>query len=373
MEQKVSFKEKVKRFFDDDKKRSIFILIVVIILLIGSLIAAYYYTVYNVKEETPKKSTTTVSTKTIDTLFRGYTVKEMNDNNYNLDLSSKHEIIYSSNKRTQISTCVDDLELMYEVSLKDGTLEFNELRNDQILGGQVYTNNKYYLKLNKKITNFIVGYNCTSFEYTILVLDEGNNIYRYVNSHTSNISMKDIINSFKKVKTISTPKKIGYYNYNNEAFLECAQSEMVYLDNANNIRLLNDKNTLFYETVYYTYLGNGENGDVIYVFKDKLMKYSNKDEYLTNGVSNIEYRGSFHDDKNLFIISKDNYLYKISLTEEFSNHVLTPVSNSKIKRIGSRIVGENDYVTNKNSIIIEFENRDNVKFNVAYEYELLLN
>ena len=371
METKVSFKEKVKRFFDDDKKRSLFILIIVVILLIGSIIAAYYYTVYNTKEEQKPEPPTTASKKTIDTLFKGYKVKEMNENSYSLDLSSKHEIVYSNNKRTQISTCVDDLELVYEVSLKDGNLEFNELRVDEVLGGQVYTNNKYYLKLDKKITNFVIGYNCTSFEYTILVLDEGNNIYRYENTNTSNKRMKEIIGLFQKVKTISTPKKIGYYNYNNEAFLECAQSEMVYLDKSNNIRLLDAKSTLFYETVYYTYLGNEENGDVIYVFKDKLMKYSNKDEYLSNGESSIEYRGSFHDDKNLFIISSDNYLYKISLTDEFSNPVLTPVKTSKIKRIGSRIVGENDYVTNKNSIIIEFENKENVKFNVTYEYELL--
>lgn len=371
MKKKTSFKEKVKKFFDDDKKRSLFILIIVVLLLIGSVIAAYYYTVYKDKDEEPEVTTTTVAKKTKDTLFKGYKVFEMNENSYDLDLSSKHEIVYSDNKRKQISTCVDDLEFGYEVSLKDGNLEFNELRTDEILGGQVYTNKKYYLKLDKKITNFVIGYNCTSFEYTILVLDESNNIYRYINTNDSNKSMKEIVGLFEKVKTISTPKKIGYYNYSNEAFLECAQSEMVYLDKSNNIRLLNNKNTLFYETVYYTYLGNEENGDVIYVFKDKLMKYSNKDEYLNNGVSNIEYRGSFHDDKNLFIISSDNYLYKVPLTEEFSNPVLTPVETSKIKRIGSRIVGENDYVTNNYSIIIEFENKENVKFNVTYEYELL--
>lgn len=370
MKTKVSLKEKIKRFFDDDKKRSIFILVVVVILLIGALIAAYYYTVYNVKEE-KKPQTTTVSMRTTNSLFRGYKVSEMNDNSYNLDLESKHEIVYSTNKKTPISTCVDDLELIYEVSLKDGTIEFNELRNDEILGGQVYTNNKYYLKLDKKITNFVVGYNCTSFEYNILVLDESNNIYQYENTHESNMSMKDIVNSFKKVKTISTPKKIGYYNYNNEAFLECAQSKMVYLDKSDNIRLLDNKNTLFFETVYYRYLGNEENGDVVYVFKDKLMKFSNIDEYINNGTSNVLYKGSFHDDKNLFIISSDNYLYKVSLTEEFSNPVITPIENSKIKRIGSRIVGENDFVTNKNSIIIEFENGNNVKFDVTYEYELL--
>ena len=370
MKAKVRLREKVNRFFDDDRKRSIFILCIVVILLIGALIAAYYYTVYNATEE-PKSEPTTVSKITTDNLFRGYQVKDLNDNSYSLDLASKHEIVYSSNKKTPISTCVDDLELIYEVSLKDGNLEFDELRKDEILGGQVYTNNKYFLKLDKKITNFVIGYNCTSFEYTILVLDESNNIYRYENTNTSNMSMKDIVNSFQKVKTISTPKKIGYYNYNNEAFLECAQSKMVYLDKANNIRLLDKKNTLFYDTVYYTYLGNEDNGDVVYVFKDKLMKYSNIDEYLNNGVSEIQYRGSFHDDKNLFIISSDNYLYKISLTEEFSNPVLTSIGNSKIKRIGSRIVGENNYVTNKNSIIIEFENGENVKFDVTYEYEIL--
>ncbi len=370
MQEKVSFKERIKRFFDDDKKRSLFILIIVVIMLLGSIVAAYYFTIYNVKEE-PVKKPTTLTKKTSDTLFKGYNVKEINDNSYTLDLSSKHEIIYSSNKKSQIATCVDDLELIYEVSLKDGSLEFNELRMDESIGGEVYTNNKYYLKLDKKITNFIIGYNCTGFEYTILVLDESNNIYEYENTNTSNKSMKDIINLFTKVKTISTPKKIGYYNYNNEAFLECAQSEMVYLDKSNNIRLLDAKNTLFYETVYYTYLGNEENGDVVYVFKDKLMKYSNMDEYLNNGLSNILYRGSFHDDKNLFIISSDNYLYKISLTEEFTSPILAPVVNSKIKRIGSRIIGENDYVTNKYSIIIEFENKENVKFNVTYEYELL--
>ena len=101
------------------------------------------------------------------------------------------------------------------------------------------------------------------------------------------------------------------------------------------------------------------------------MKFSNIDEYINNGTSNVLYKGSFHDDKNLFIISSDNYLYKVSLTEEFSNPVITPIENSKIKRIGSRIVGENDFVTNKNSIIIEFENGNNVKFDVTYEYELL--
>lgn len=372
MKEKITLKEKIRIFFDDDKKRSIFILVVVIMLLIGALIAAYYYTVYNVKE-TPRQRTTTISKKTTDNLFRGYKVSEMNDNSYSLDLASKHEIVYATNTKTTISTCVDDLELLYEASIKGGNLEFNELRKDEVLGGQVYTNNKYYLRLDKKITNFVVGYNCTNFEYTILVLDESNNIYKYENTHESYMSMASIVNNFIKVKTISTPKKIGYYNYNNEAFLECPQSKMVYLDKSDNIRLLDNKNTLFFETVYYTYLGNEENGDVVYVFKDKLMKFSNIDEYISNGTSNVLYKGSFHDDKNLFIISSDNYLYKVSLTEDFNSTIITPISKSKIKRIGSRIVGENDFVTNKKSIIIEFENKENVKFDVAYEYELLGN
>lgn len=375
MEEKESLKTRIVNFFNDDKKRSIFILIVVITLLL-TIIGISLLLTNNKKvpnQTSTTKKITTLTKNTNDNYFRGYKEVELkSDDSYDLDLASRHEIIYANNKVDQIVTCIDDLDLIYEVRLVDGALEFKELRHDEGVNGEVYTGEIYKYKANKKITNFVIGHNCSDIEYNILVSDEDNNLYAYENTIESQKSIKEIISSIKKVKTISTPKKIGYYNYNNDPFMSCPLTKMVYVDKSNNIRTLDEKNTLFFNTVFYRYIGNDGVGEVIYVLKDKTMKLSNKQETLNNDGKNINYRGSFYTEDAYYIIDDQNYIYKINSIDEDSSTNIKPFTNFKIKRIGSRIIGENNFATEKNSVVIEFENNEIMKFDVAYEYEILV-
>lgn len=374
MEEKVSFKIKVKNFFDNDKKRSVFILIVVIILLLAIIGVSLLFTrdKRNLDEVTTKKKTT--QTKNInDNSFKGYKIVELTtDNSYVLDLQSRHEIVFANNKTDQIVTCIDDLDLIYEVRLVDGILEFKELKYDEAINAEVYTGEVYNFKTTKKITSFIIGHNCSDIEYTILVSDEDNNLYTYENTVASPKSIKEIIASIKKQKTISTPKKIGYYNYNNDPFVSCPLTKMVYTDESNNIRTLDSKNTLFYNTVFYRYIGDDGLGEVIYVLKDKTMKYSNKEGYLNNKGTNINYRGSFYTEDAYYIIDDQNYLYKIASIDDNVVTNINPLEPFRIKRIGSRVISENDFATSKNSVVIEFENNEIMKIDIAFEYEILV-
>lgn len=375
MKEKVSLKEKIKNFFSDDRKRMGFILITVFILLLSIIIIALLFT--KGKDDNDKKTTSSATTLTKDIgelNFRGYDVVELKkDDNYSLDLLSRHNIIYSSNKTDEITTCVDDLDLYYEVKLNNGVLEFKEYKYDESVKGKVHTGTIVQFKLEKKIKNFIIGHNCSDIEYTILVSDEGNNLYAYENNVESNLNIKEITKNIKKVKTISSPSKIGYYDGNNDPSFgsNCSYAKMVYLDKTNNIRTLDSKNTLFINTIFYRYIGNDNNGEVIYVLKDKTMKLSNKEGILKHNNQNVLYRGSFYTDDGIYIIDSQNYLYKINAIDEGTSTNLTPIKNNPIKRIGSRSVSENSYATDKTSVIIEFASDEIMTIDTSYEYEIL--
>jgi hypothetical protein len=359
----------MKSIINDEKKRSILILVIVVIILSIIIISSIF-----IKSKSEQVITTTTSTTTTSNsnVFKGYQVTNLEDaTSYELDLMKNHTIYYANNEDDQVYTSVDDLDLIYEVKLLNGELVFIELRKDNSINGEVYTNKKYYLKLDKKISSFIIGHNCSDFEYSIVVLDEGNNVYRYDNLIDSNKSMKDIVNSFTKVNTISKVSKIGYYGYDSEPTLSCPMTEMLYLDKSNNIRLLDGKSTILTSNLYYKYIGNGDNGELIYVFNNKLMKYSNIDTYISNNNKNIIYRGSFYNEDNAYIISDDNYLYKVSLSSIFSDANINLVNSSIIKRIGTRVVSNDDYATDLKNVIIEFEDGEIVTVNSVYDYELL--
>lgn len=277
----------------------------------------------------------------------------------------------------------DDIEAyMYDLSLDNGILIFKEHKIVWLDDGNsklVSTNKKYEFKTTKQITNYVLGTTCDAFTYEITLVDEEGTVYNYVNNQEQySDDITSLINSIKKVKTISPAKKIGYYGLNNSPNVTCNGYQMIYVDKNNNIRYLNNK--LFFNDAYYRFIGADFN-DVVYILNDGTMVfdyYADKYAKLRNKDEIIKYRGSFYtmDDKtnkeDLYIIGTDLYLYKIPSLSSESSVLLKRVSEEKIKNIGTQSQKNSDgFVTDEKRLIVEFSDGEVFKLDTIKEFELL--
>lgn len=377
MEEKRSIKDKLKNIIQDEKKRAILILIIVLILLISiiSIVLILNKKANNTNHETTLRITTTKKVN----IFKGYNTKEINlDNNISYDVTKNYEFIYAKGEdKKTIYTYKDDLELVYELSLDKGTILFKEQRHNNELNAYEYTGKTYTYKVDYNITDYFVATTCEQDAYSIVAIDEKKNIYIF-NSLEDEFNIKDILANFTKTKTISTAKKIGYYNENNNPNNMCRNYELIYLDTSNNVRYLSGKNQLFFDSAYYRYIGSKDFDNFVYVLKNGLMKYDigNNSSYLYDGNYHVKYMGSFYtiknNQENLYIIGADGYLYVINNLSETSEVLLTRVKNQLIKKIGTRVITtENDFATDKSKLIIEFANEETLEIDEIYAYELL--
>lgn len=108
------------------------------------------------------------------------------------------------------------------------------------------------------------------------------------------------------------------------------------------------------------------------------MKYDigNNSSYLYDGNYHINYMGSFYTVKNnqedLYIIGADGYLYVIKNLSETSPVLVPRVNDQLIKKIGTRvIVNEDDFATDKSNLIIEFADGEILEIDEIYACELL--
>ncbi len=361
-----------------EKKKIIeFIVIVIfVVLIVGLIIFNFLSTDEKKKEENTQPQTSAL----IDKTFRGYQVDELDyEKNIAYDYQSRYEFRYgdTSNKEIFIQTKQDKL-YCYTVTLDKGVLLFKESLYNSDLNAYESTNRVYEFTENNNITSFAIGYKNDTLTYTILALDKDSNVYMY--EANGNESITTLISRIKKKKTISKATKIGFYLMNNDPFFDSVGSEAVYVDQSNNIRYLDSKNNLFFETAYYRYIGSDNFDQVIYVLKDGLMKYAtgNTSRNLNTGNNNIKYRGSFYKvneetmKENIYIISTDGYLYAIKEVNSKSKVILEKANPEKIKKIGYQYIrGSDGYATNERNIIIQFEDLTTLKFDSISDYELL--
>lgn len=373
-------KEKLRNLLKDEKKRTLFILIIVALVITFSLITVIIVVdnKKEIKESTP--SSTTTSTKVKD-IFRGYTKKEFNFNeettkSISYDVKSRHEFIYANGEdRKTIYTNKKD-ELYYEVSLNDGVIIFNEQKYNSTLRAYEFTGKNYKFESDAKITDYLVVPTCEDDTYSIIAKDVKSNIYVF-NTPEGEFDINYIIKNIKQNKVISKVKKIGYYTYNNYPHHECNEYDLIYLDTSDNIRYVVGKNALFFDDVYYRYVGAGTNGNYIYVLKDGLMQFdSGNTKKLNDGKSNITYMGSFYtlnnDTENVYIIGTNGYVYKLESFDTSSSTVLEKVNKTRIKTIGTRVeTDSNNYAKETVTVKIEFENNEIIELSNVYEYELL--
>lgn len=97
---------------------------------------------------------------------------------------------------------------------------------------------------------------------------------------------------------------------------------------------------------------------------------------LNDGNYNINYMGSFYtlnnDIEDLYIICTKGYVYKIANFNFDSSVILKKVNNTRIKKIGTRVVKDsNDYATDKHTVKIEFEDNEVLELASVNEFELL--
>lgn len=377
MEEKRSIKDKIKSLFQDEKKRAIIILIVVIILLVAIITIAL---VINKKmnNDIPITTNRTTTSKKVN-IFKGYDAKEIIlDNNISYDIEKNYEFIYANGEdKKTVYTNKDNLELLYELTLVDGSIVFTEQRHNNELNAYEFTGKTYTYKADNKITDFVVATTCDQDVYSIVAIDDKKNVFVF-NSLEDEFNINDIITGFTKTKTISTAKKVGYYNESNNPNNMCVNYELVYLDTSNNVRYLSGKNQLFFDSAYYRYIGSKDYDNFVYVLKNGLMKYDigNNSSYLYDGNYHIKYMGSFYslnnNQEDLYIIGTDGYLYIIKNLSESSEVLLTRVNNQLIKRIGTRVITTtNDFATDKSRLIVEFVNGETLEIDEIYDYELL--
>lgn len=375
--EKRSIKDKIKALFQDEKKRAIIILVLVVIILAAIITIALLVHKKMQADNTPT-TTRITTTKKVD-VFKGYNTTEITpNNNITYNLEKNYEFIYAKGEdRKTIYTNKADLELLYELTLVDGTILFTEQRHNDELNAYEYTGKTYTYKVDNKITDFIVATTCEQDVYSIAAIDEKKNIWLF-NSLEEEFNINDILEGFSKVKTISPAKKIGYYNDSNNPNNMCVSYELIYLDNSNHVRYLTGKNQLFFDSAYYRYIGSKDYDNFVYVLKNGLMKYDigNNSSYLYDGNYHIKYRGSFYtinnNQEDLYIIGTDGYLYVIKNLTESSEVLLTRVSDELIKRIGTRVITtDNDFATDKSKLIVEFVDEKTLEIAEIYAYELL--
>ncbi len=370
-------KDKLKNILADEKKRLTLILFIVTFIIITSviLIVVIFYTK---EEKVENSSTTTQTTLKKKDIFKGYQKYEFNpDYQAKYDYQSRYEFIYAEKEDKEIIyTHKDNVELNYELTLKDGAIIFSEQRYNNELQAYEYTGKTSSYKAENKITDYLVVPTCEQDTFSIIAQDASGNGYKYTSSENDGIS--EIISNFKKIKTISKIKKIGYYTGNNNPNTTCNDYELIYLDSSNHIRYFDGKSSLFYDDAYYRYIGNKDYDNHVYVLKDGLMKYDigNTNTNLGDGKYHLMYRGSFYtinnNQENLYIIDDNGYLYKIEDFKEDSPVIIKRVTNNTIKRLGIRsITDENHFATDRSNILIEFSDDEILEITEIYEFELL--
>lgn len=375
-------KEKLKEIMNDERKRTLFILISVTLVISISLIILIFV-VNNKKDDKEINKTIPITTTSkVRDIFRGFETKEYNFNeetskSVNYDYKSRHEFIYANGEdKKTIYTNYKNKELYYEVSLNNGVIIFNEQRYNPNLSAYEFTGKNYRFDGTSKITDYLVVPTCEEDTYSIIAKDDKGSIYVF-NTPESEFDINYIIANIKKTKVISSVKKIGYYNYNNYPHRECNEYDLIYLDTSNNIRYVVGKNALFFEDVYYRYIGSGNGGNFIYVLKDGLMQFDNGEtKKLNDGKYNITYMGSFYtlngESENLYIIGTNGYVYKLTDFNSKSSVVLEKVNKTRIKRIGSRVeTDEANYAKDTVTIKIEFEDNEVLEISESHEFELL--
>lgn len=376
MEESSSIKDKIKALFQDEKKRAIIILIIVILILAASITITFLVSKKISLNNTPS-TTRSTTTKKVN-IFKGYNTKEINlDNDISYNLEKNYEFIYADGEdKKTIYTYKDNLELFYELTLNQGSIIFTEQRHNNELDAYEYTGKTYTYKDNN-ITDFIVATTCEQDVYSIVAIDDKKNIYQF-DSLEEEFNINDVLNGFTKISTISPAKKVGYYNESNNPNNMCVNYELIYLDNANNVRYLSGKNQLFFDSAYYRYIGSKDFDNFVYILKNGLMKYDigNNSSYLYDGNYHIKYMGSFYSINNnqedLYIIGTDGYLYVIKNLSESSEVLLTRVKDQVIKKIGTQVITTtNDFATDKSRLIVEFVSEETLEIDEIYSYELL--
>lgn len=360
-----------------DKKKIIeFIIVVLLVIIIISLI------VFNMLSETKVESVddTPKTTATIDKTFKGYQAEELDyDKIITYDYQSRYEFIYGDTQSKEIFIQKNSTTLYcYTVALEDGVLVFKESLYSSSLNGYESTNNVYEFTDNTNITSFAIGYENDQLAYTILALDKDSNVYMYEANGKDTIVT--LISKLKKQKTISKASKVGFYTMSNDPYKESSTYEAIYVDESNNIRYLDSKSSLFFDSAFYCYIGSDNYDQLIYVLKDGLMKYASNtnNRYLNTGDINIYYRGSFYeideDDmkENIYIISMDGYLYAIEDVNSKSSAIIEKVSEYRIKKIGYQYIrGTDGYALDERNILIQFEDDSTLKYDSVLGYELL--
>lgn len=351
---------------------------IILVILVSIALICFIVSDKDKKQDTTiTKQTTTTTTN----IFKGYITTELKDNEELIyDYQKNYKLVYGDTKKKRIAVYHDDLLFNYDITIINGVLTFTEQRYDTSLEAYEVTGKKYEFKIENPITSFLVGNTCDSLTYSIVALDSKFNIYKYTNTpDDENKNIKEILDSFKKVKTISKAKQIGYYNGSNEPFVTCNSYELIYLDNSNNVRYLDGKNSLFFNDAYYRFIGLDFQDQLVFVLKDGKMKFGigNTKNYLNDGDYNIMYRGSFYqyseenNQEDLYIIGTDNYLYVIKNMNEESKPILTKVNDTKIKKIGvQKKTNSNDFVIEEAKVVIEFES-GTFKLDDIQGYELL--
>lgn len=372
-------KLKLKEILDDEKKRTLVILVIVVIILMSSILGTFM--IFNkTKKESPQITNRVTESSKKKDIFRGFETKEINydtEIKVNYDLASKHEFIYANgSERVTIYTNYKEQELLYELNLEDGVILFKEQRYNKSLNAYEFTSKVYKFSGEANITDYIVAPSCEQDMYSIIAKDSKGNVYVF-NTPTTEFGINDILANFKKIKIISASSKVGYYNYNNYPHKDCNEYDLIYLDTSNNVRYINKNNKLFYDDAYFSYLGSEEYDNFVYVLKTGLMKYeSSSNSYLNDGDYNIYYMGSFYtlneNNEDLYIIGTNGYLYKISNFSSSSSQILKPVRTEKVKKIGTRIItNEQGYATDKRTIRFEFMNDEVLEIGEIYAFELL--
>lgn len=371
-------KEKFNNIIESDEKRAFIILIIVTVIIVSSVLTIYLLTTKSDKKD-DITTTTKVSTTDRKDIFKGYKTYEIDyEKDISYDLEKRHEFIFATdNDETIIYTRKDDLELFYELSLVGGSISFQEQRYNNELKAYEFTGKKYSYKKDKDIVAFKVVKTCSNEKYAIIAMDTAGNVYSY-ETPEEEYNIVDILNNFKLHKTISKAKRVGYYNLSNVPNIDCEGYILVYEDISNNIRTLEKKNPLFFDTAYYRYLGKNYSDQYIYVFKDGKMKYDigNNEKFINDGNYHIYYRGYFYEEtsvsNNIYIISKDGYLYKIENMNEESSQILTKMNDSRIKKVGTKVIKTtNDFATDKLRLIIEFDTEDILEIEEISDFELI--
>lgn len=356
--------DKIKIFIKNNKKCFVIIFMVVVVVASGIML----YLLHEKKSKPEVITTSTTATNNESKLFRGYKVYEaLQGNIVTYNLKNKYEFIYPSSSNEAIMALNNGEEYVYEVILSNGQLSF--LEQVIIEGEQIslkYTHNSFDTNFSELISSFFVVHTCEASEYTIIALDKKKNVYRF--SATGDESIQDIIKGFKKVKTISGIKNIGYYNLNNTPYITCEGYELVYEDINGNIRHLDD-NKLFFNDAYYSFIGADYYDQLVYVLKDGTMRFGiGNSAKLNDGDAIIKYRGSFYylgednTKEDLYIISDDDYLYFVENMNESSSPKLSRLRESKIKKIGMQVMTNSEsFTTNYYRVIVLFEDGETFK------------